>query len=244
MDTVKRLLVVDDDVDFADSVADLLRSDGHLVTVAYSGDAAVGLTRAQAFDLTLVDMQMPGLDGVHSLRAILDLRPTARVVMMTGYSVPERLGQAVAIGASSVMQKPLDLSRLHELIDSETAPLLVLVAEDDVDFAETLCGILQDSGYTVMLANSGHEAVERAAKRRPDLLLLDLRMPGMGGIEVFKELASRGLDLPTIVLSAYVDEERESLDADLGGVPPEQIVRKPVQADHLLQLVAQVAGAA
>lgn len=94
MDTAKRLLVVDDDVDFADSVADLLRSEGHMVTVAYSGDAAVKLAREQSFDLVLLDMQMPGLDGVRSLRAILGVRPSARVVMMTGYSIAERLNQS------------------------------------------------------------------------------------------------------------------------------------------------------
>ena len=75
----KSLLVVDDDVDFADSLRDLLDAEGYDVGVAYSGEAAVGMVRERAYDLALVDVQMPGQDGVQTLSAILAEHPLARV---------------------------------------------------------------------------------------------------------------------------------------------------------------------
>ena len=100
MPTIKRLLVVDDDEDFADSVADLLASNELEVAVAYDGSEAVQKISAQPYDLTLLDVQMPGQNGVQSLIEILQLRPTSRVVMMTGYTIPALLDEAIASGAS------------------------------------------------------------------------------------------------------------------------------------------------
>ena len=235
----KRVLVVDDDVDFADSLAELLRAEGLRVDVAYSARDALELMRERAFDLTLVDMKMPEQDGVDSLHAIRRRDPGARVVMMTGYSLSARMHEAMAGGAAGILQKPLDLAHLRTLIDHEDGAPLVLVVEDDSDLAESLRGILEAHGCSVMAAGDGREAVRRAIARRPDALLLDLRLPGMGGVAAYCELARRGLELPTIVLSAYVDEERHSLD-QLAPLPEDQILHKPVDATHLLRIVDRV----
>ena len=61
----------------------------------------------------------------------------------------------------------------------------------------------------------------------------------MGGVAAYCELARRGVELPTIVLSAYVDEERHSLD-QLGPLPEDQILHKPVDASHLLRIMDRV----
>jgi CheY-like chemotaxis protein len=238
----KRLLVVDDDVDFADSLADLLGAEGFEVSVAYDGHEAVRRMREDAFDVTIIDVQMPGQSGVESLQEILRIRPSARVLMMTGYSMPALLDSAIAAGAAAVVDKPLDLDKLRLLIEQRTPTPVVLVADDDAEFVESLRSMLESSGYTVMAAASGREAIERATARAPDVMLLDLRMPGMSGVDTYRELSRRGLLPPTIVLSAYLEEERGSLDG-LPGLRADHIVGKPVNGEHLLALMSRLSAA-
>jgi len=239
MDTPKRVLIIDDDVDFADSLAELLRAEGLDVDVAYNAHDALALMRNGAFDLTLVDMKMPERDGVDSLLAIRALAPRARVVMMTGYSLSARMRDAMAGGAAGILHKPLDLSLLRTLIEHQDGTPLVLVVEDDPDVADSLRGILEAHGYSVMAAGDGGEAVRRAVARRPDALLLDLRLPGMGGVAAYRELARRGVELPTVVLSAYLEDERDSL-CQIGALADDQILDKPVDAARLLAVMERV----
>ena len=242
MGSAKRLLVVDDDVDFADSLADLMRAENFDVTVAYDGSAAVQVASREAFDLTLIDVQMPGKNGVDSLVEIRRNSPEARVVMMTGYSVPELLDRALAEGAAGVMYKPLNFDRIREIINHSSLPPVVLVADDDEDHVESLRAILEAEGYSVMAAGNGHEAIERARTRRPDVLLLDLRMPGVNGIETYLELGRSGALPPTIVVSAYLEQERENLQA-LSGLDPRFLLDKPVDSKHLISLLQRVVTA-
>jgi CheY-like chemotaxis protein len=112
----QRFLVIDDDVDFADSVVELLRAEGVPAEAAYDGGTGVERAGQHPFDLVLLDMRMPGSDGVETLRAIRRLRPAAKVVMMTGYARPARVEEALRSGAAGVLVKPLDLERLRAII--------------------------------------------------------------------------------------------------------------------------------
>lgn len=238
----RRLLVVDDDIDFADSLGDLLDAEGFEVSIAYSGEDAVGMMRTQPFDLTLMDVQMPGQSGVDSLMAIRQFEPSAKVVMMTGYSVSSMLDRAVEAGAWAVLHKPLDLSRLLRLVETGSAAPVVLVADDDADFVDSLQGLLETSGYAVMIARDGAEVVQRVRRRAPDILLLDLRMPDVSGLTAYAELDELGIRPPTIIISAYIDDEREAIER-FDSLPPNRIFSKPIETDSLLRLMRSLTTA-
>ena len=87
---------------------------------------------------------------------------------------------------------------------STDAPLIV-VAEDDAITREYVGGLLRGHGWRVELLESGSEAVQRAAAGGVSLLLLDVLMPGMNGLDVFHELQRRGNTLPVIVLASHRD---------------------------------------
>jgi DNA-binding response OmpR family regulator len=108
----------------------------------------------------------------------------------------------------------------------------VLVVEDDEAIRHTLADVLQDRGYVVDRAVDGAEAIEHMERRRPDLVLLDLHMPGMDGWEFLAIKAGRrGLaDVPVLVLSAT--SERGLGNAQEQGAPI--YVRKPFAVDELL----------
>ena len=104
--TSLQILVVDDDKDGADSLAEALEFYGHQVMTAYRGSDAVELFRHPIFDLTFMDVMMLGLNGVESLMQIRKIVPDAKVFMMTGYSARDLLEQAIDEGAAGVLQKP------------------------------------------------------------------------------------------------------------------------------------------
>jgi len=232
----KRLLVVDDDIDFADSLAELLTAEGFDVSIAYDGVQALRLMRDEPFDLTIIDVQMPGKNGVESLVEIRALQPSARVVMMTGYSVPAVLDSAIAAGAHAIVYKPFGFEQLSALMDDAVRIPVALVADDDADFVASLRGLLESGGYAVMAASDGEEVLDLATRRTPDVLLLDLRLPGMSGIETYRELERRHQLPPTIVVSAYLDEDRDALQA-LPRLSAERIMAKPIDPGRLIELL-------
>jgi two-component system, NtrC family, response regulator HydG len=113
-----RVLIVDDDRDHADSVADILALRGHEIDIAGSGEAGVAKFGAAAFDVVLMDVKMPGMNGVEAFFAIRKLRPDARVVMMTGFSVEQLVDQAMANGAIGTLRKPLVIQQLLRTIET------------------------------------------------------------------------------------------------------------------------------
>ncbi len=98
-----RALVVDDDRDHGESVAEVLEMRGFSVDVAFTGEDAVSCFRDVDFDIVLMDVKLPGMSGVEAFSACRMIRPAARVVMMTGYSVEQLVVWAVENGALGVL---------------------------------------------------------------------------------------------------------------------------------------------
>ena len=109
------VLVLDDNVDNADALAELLSMEDHEVRVVYSGQQAIDAYRSTPFDLGFFDVMMAGKNGVDSFLEIREQRPDAKVYFMTGYSADDLIKKAMAGGAMGVFGKPVDLSRMLEV---------------------------------------------------------------------------------------------------------------------------------
>ena len=116
-----KILVVDDDTDAADSLAELFEMEGHDVEAVYSGDNAIAACQHKGFDVAFMDIMMPGRNGVESFMEIKKVRPDAKVYMMTGFSVNELVEQAVDNGALGVFSKPVDLDRMFNVLEELAA---------------------------------------------------------------------------------------------------------------------------
>jgi len=110
------VLIVEDDEDFADNVAEMLALDEHQVTVLASGEEAVANYDEKAFDLVLLDIKLPGMSALECLRAIRTINPIANVVIMTGAHTEQNRRETKDSGALHVLQKPFDPRRLPELV--------------------------------------------------------------------------------------------------------------------------------
>ncbi len=113
-----KLLIVDDDRDFADGLAEVMEMLGHLVDVAYTGRAGVQAATVNDYDAVVMDAGLPDLSGVDGLLEILAVKPEIQCFLMSGYSaahVEERAGWA---GALEILTKPFDPEALSQRISA------------------------------------------------------------------------------------------------------------------------------
>jgi CheY-like chemotaxis protein len=236
-----RILVVDDDSDAADSLAELFEMEGHEVQVAYSGEAAIEAYRTATFDIAFMDIMMPGKNGVESFFEIRRMRPGAQVYMMTGYSVDQLIRQAVDNGAMGVLEKPIDLDKVLAALEDARPAGVVLVAEDDPDFARQLRQLIGSAGYECVLVGDGREALERVRSGAVGVLILDLKLPVIAGIEVYAALRKENRQLPIIIITGHAQEHRDMLQA-MGDVSVTGVLNKPFDPAKLLEKLQQLAA--
>jgi two-component system, NtrC family, response regulator HydG len=115
----RRIFIVDDDRDHAESIADILAMHGHEVDLAFTGEDAVRRFAEAYFDLTLMDVKLPGMNGVETFLALRKQRADAQVIMMTGFSVEQLLSRAIENGARGVLYKPLAIPELLRVVGGE-----------------------------------------------------------------------------------------------------------------------------
>ena len=111
------ILVLDDNADNADALAELLSMEDHKVRVVYNGQEAIDAYRAVPFDLGFFDVMMPGKNGLDSFLEIREQRPDAKVYSMTGYSADDLLKKAMAGRPLWVFGKPVDLPRVLDVCE-------------------------------------------------------------------------------------------------------------------------------
>ncbi|MFH2218978.1 MAG: response regulator [Pseudomonadota bacterium] len=107
-----RVLLVDDEKDFVESLSQRLQMRAFDVTTALTGDDAINLVRTQDFDVVVLDVLMPGKDGVETLRELKTLKPLVHVIMLTGNATVETAIEGMKLGAFDYLMKPTDTEDL------------------------------------------------------------------------------------------------------------------------------------
>ena len=115
----------------------------------------------------------------------------------------------------------------------------ILVVEDEVHIQRLLQMVLEKAGYEVHLASNGEDGLKKVAEISPDLVLLDIMMPGIDGMQVLRSMKSSGAtkDIPVIMLTALAQENMVVQGAQLG---VKDYLRKPFHPKKLLERVAKI----
>jgi CheY-like chemotaxis protein len=230
---MKKVLVVDDDVDFAEMLAENLESHGYTVVAAHSGEDAVTLFREDSFDFCFLDVQLPGIDGVETLRLLKGINPSVRAAIMTGYAIEESLQKAGEIGVVRALNKPLDLAEVIRIVETVPKNAHVLIVDDDASFAETIKELLMHNEYRTTVAGDGDEGLRLVREGHVDLVILDMRLPTISGLEVCEQLADHDPPIPIIVVTAYSDERTRAL-AYAESAVIRGVLSKPFEPEILL----------
>jgi PAS domain S-box-containing protein len=197
----RRVLIVDDNVDHAESLATLLRLDGHEAHTAYDGRQAIDVVARTQPDVVLLDIGMPGMNGYETARRIREGRGGAEVTLVaaSGWGQPRDRSLSEASGFDRHLVKPVDPEELRALLAEEPRraqarggrALRVLVADDNQALQESLGYMLRGAGCEIRAAPDGMHAVEMANSWRPDVVFVDIHMPGLNGFQVARQLRSQ-----------------------------------------------------
>jgi PAS domain S-box-containing protein len=235
-----KILVVEDDRDLAFLLRRHLESDGYQVLLAGCGEDALWLAREERPQVVILDIMLPDLNGFAVLEA-LKAHPTTAPIPVVIASVLTEPEKGYALGAVDYLPKPVSREQLlaaaRQALESRRAsqPHRLLVVEDDPDILSMMREALTRQGYQVSTASSGHEVLGEVSQSQPDLILLDLKMPGMDGYEVIRQLKGdkKTQSIPIIVTTASpLDKERDKIR--VLGMGATQYITKPLSLNSLI----------
>jgi signal transduction histidine kinase/CheY-like chemotaxis protein len=255
------VLIVEDDARSANLLAVYLHGGGYRSEVAGDGQQALTLAeQLQPMAITL-DVMLPDLEGWEVLR-ILKENEATRDIPVAIVSVVDDSHLGYALGATDYFVKPIDRRALLRWLERRARrpelahpAVRILVVDDEASARDLLAGMLAPAGYDVVLAADGREGLARAREARPDVILLDLMMPGLSGFDVVSELKSQPTtaEIPILIVTAkeVTPEERALLNGHVaailqkGALPAVELItwlRHAVPAANSAEETLYVAG--
>jgi CheY-like chemotaxis protein len=220
-------LVVEDNASASELMRIQLEAAGFRVLQVASAEKALELVASCIPSLITLDVVLPGMDGWDFLGRIKSVPAWTDIpVVVVSFVADHEIG--LSLGAAAVLQKPIGRSEfVNELsklgfTPTPTRKVSVLVVDDDPSAVQLMGAYLSQPGYDVLQAFGGQEGIELAQRCLPDLLVLDLLMPDIGGIEVVEALKrdARTAEIPVIIVTAnqLTEEDRASLNSHALGV--------------------------
>ena len=165
---------------------------------------------------------MPQIDGVEAFRMIKEIEPeclrsmglkhSGSIILMTAYSDEDLIQAARDEGARCIINKPIRIDRLIQLINEATAAQPILIIDDDADICDSLTKVLTQQGYEVLTAASGEEAINIASENACRIAFIDIKLPNIDGLETLLRLRQINPDLLPIMMTGFRNEVKEALD--------------------------------
>lgn len=202
-----RILIVDDDVRFASGLSDIMEMKGFDVSVENRGEDAVARAGENSFDVILMDIKMPVMNGVEAFKKIKKISPGTTVIMMTAYAMEDLVRDSLKTGAYGILHKPFDIDKAVKMIEAaKESGAMIMIVDDDPGTRNSLKDVLEDKGYVVSLASDGEEAIKIATGRPLDLIFMDTKMPVLNGLETYLAIKDINPEIVTVLMTGYKSE--------------------------------------
>jgi DNA-binding response OmpR family regulator len=223
-DPAQPVLVVKDDPSYATYVATLLREDGYRIRHVSTGEEAIVVAERERPRAILLDIELGGgLDGWEVLSTLRQRPATATVPILVTTSRTER-ARGLALGADEYLVKPVSGARLLAVVRRLAGPpsVHILAVDDDPSMRELVHSTLTGAGYRVSLAADGFAALDCLVTSPPDLVLLDLLIPGPDGFAVLERIraADQSRNVPVLVLTgkSLTVDDKQRLTAGVAAI--------------------------
>jgi signal transduction histidine kinase/CheY-like chemotaxis protein len=264
-----RVLLVDDNTAVRDTLRRYLESLTFIVIEAESAEQALTVFNKEKFDLVILDECMPDMDGLMPAHRLVETEGNHQVILMVAGTHWEQVqSRAVKEGISWFLPKPVSCSALIDVVMNAFARggggeskiprrdhrakrfrpggARVLVVEDNAVNQQVARGFLESVGITVSVADNGERALEMLESQPIDLVLMDIQMPDMDGLECTRRIRARAVsgedtlwDLPIIAMTAHAmaGDREKSLAAGMN-----DHVTKPLDPDKFFSVLSRWLG--
>ena len=207
-----RLLVVDDDLDTCANLSDILSDIGYDVRTAPDANAALRTLNEHPFDIVLLDLKMPGMDGLQLYRELKRRSASTVAILITGYADAETRQRAEQLGVWRILPKPVDVPALLPLISEAAKQPLLLLVDDDPEFCASLFDVLRERSFRVGIAGSAQEAAQQMDRQEFPIVLVDWRLPDADGLQLLEQIRNQHPQVRTMLLTGHRHELIERLE--------------------------------
>jgi len=224
-DSLPSILCVDDDIDILELLKEYFTEQGFVVLTATNGVEAFLQVKRWQPKAVILDLFMPRLGGIGALGRIKALNPDVVVILVSGMGNALELVTEAGLSVAGAFTKPLNLVQLSDTLarSGVVAPAAlvaaagdaaqikrpvrarVLVVDDELEFRKVLAEYLEDRGFDVIEAQDGEEALLRVPDFHPHIVLMDVMMAGMGGVEALKRIKAAAPETCVIMVTAVED---------------------------------------
>lgn len=239
-----RILVAEDNADNFTLVSRILSRAGYKVDHAWKGEDALERTKKCRYDLILMDIEMPVMDGFVTTRRIREIEsqqklPAVPIVALTAHAMSDFREHCLEVGMDDFLAKPLRRRQLLKMVESviDRRPV-ILVADDSASSRQLTASWLPADCCRPVLVKNGMEAVQMFEYLRPQLVLLDMETPVKDGHETAREIRELpgGRAVPIVAVTGNRGDEarQECEEADCT-----DFLEKPVRKDQLLDCLVR-----
>jgi DNA-binding response OmpR family regulator len=234
-----RILIVDDEPDTCANLSDILTDLDYQVDTANDGFAALELIKQNSYDIALLDLRMPGMDGLELYRRIRETSAGTVAIVVTAYASSDTAKSVLAAGASKIVPKPVNIGSLLNLIAQALDTPLLLVVDDDRDLCDNLWDVLHERGYRVHLAHDIPDAEKALRQSKFHVVLIDMKLPAGDGHQVLRALQNADKEARTILITGYAGEMESKVQQALEA-GANAICYKPFDVGKLLSTVQEL----
>jgi DNA-binding response OmpR family regulator len=222
-ETLVSILIVDDEIEVLELLKEYFTLQGFVVLTATNGVEAFLQVKRWAPRAVILDLFMPRLGGIGALQRIRALNPDTAVILMSGVGNALEMVTEAGLSVAGAFTKPLDLEKMLETLAKAgvmapaalTSPWpaerrrpvrgRVLAVDDELEFRKLLAEHLEDKGFEVLEAKDGEEALAVLGEFQPHIVLLDVMMDGMGGIEALRRIKAARPETCVVMVTAVED---------------------------------------
>jgi len=247
-----KILIVDDDAGFRMYASRLLEQTGYIIVMAGDGATAINMARKENPDLILLDLVLPMGDGFMVMQRLKQMPALAQipVIAVSGTNIEIFRRRALEAGAEVFLPKPIKndvlLAEIQKLLTTKTATAAagkkkILLVEDEPNFRQMLETYLKWAGYKIFIAPDSISALAAVTREKPDLILLDIGLPGGDGTMILHKIKANPATAHTPVIMVSGKDPAVYKDQSLlAGAAA--YFQKPLKNEDLLAAIHKALG--
>lgn len=238
-----KILIVDDEVRIRELLRKALSREGLEVASVPSAAQAMEIIFKEPFDLLLLDVRLAGESGLSVLKKAREYRQDVPIIIYSGALTSELEQEARVAGANEVLSKDMDISQLVARIKAmvktkerilqvpvEPGKKALLIIDDEEEIRRVLSEYFKRKGFNVFEAESGEQALQLIRSEKVSIVLLDMRMPGLDGLETLEKILEINPKLGVVMATAEQDDQKIKRALELGAY---SYVLKPFDFSYL-----------